>query len=397
MLANLGETTVGLQKDSDDSRTKNSGTSMQWWEKPALPNSQMSAPSRGSMDDDRPKPNASSGESGADSTRAFLGLDPIHSAPAHPSKPGDLSFAGSNGSSSVSRLREPEVADVPTKSVPSREAPRTFQQTSFDHSSRSYAHNSDYERSTMGGNGSDAAQWQEALRRASTELGATSAKIWLHLGGLGLPNGVTRRNDLGVRFCVPRGRSAGMTPTAGYDELNYVLGSASIGRATGWGVCEMGCSLFAHGPLALFAFEQSVASNENIELGNALLRLVSPRQLYAPVRRLATSSGVHVAVSASVKDGDAVLGLRCIMNSAVKHGQPSDAQSGAVAKDFLQALAVDLAIGQTKVFDPFILERLRQMLTSVGAPSTVAAIECRAEDPARVTLHVVPDACLSSV
>lgn len=170
------------------------------------------------------------------------------------------------------------------------------------------------------------------------------------------------------------------------DELADAIHSAGITELAGWGVQEMGCSLFVHGPLALFTFER--ASHDTQALSASLLKAVAPKSLYKPVRDLATSTGVQIGVRAAMKDGDALLGLRCNLDTGDDQGYGA---SGTVAeKEFLQALALDLAVGQTKVFDAFLLERLRQMLSAVGCASAVAAIECRAEDPALITLAVSP-------
>merc|ERR1712217_930594 len=111
---------------------------------------------------------------------------------------------------------------------------------------------------------------------------------------------------------------------------------------------------------AMFTLERLARVDEAQAVNAKLMQAVAPPPIHEPVRTLATSSGVKMTVRASVKDGDAHLGLRCDLDADLHQG--SGDENASIATDFLQALAVDLAVGKARVFDAFLLERVRQML-----------------------------------
>jgi len=230
-----------------------------------------------------------------------------------------------------------------------------------------------------------AAQWREALQRVMEELAATRAMLWLQLGDLGLPRGGNRRIDLGVRLCAPAGRGASFMNVEPYEDAALSLADVEITDESGWCVGDMGCSLFAHGPLVLFTINRI---GEKCRC-DRLLQKVAPASLTRAVQSLAYSSSVRMSVRAGQLCEGAQLGALFELSGA----QPGDGEAG-FEKD-LQSLAVDLALGKERLFDAILLERFRQTLASVGASTTVTSIECRADDVALVTLSV--SSCGTSV
>jgi len=220
--------------------------------------------------------------------------------------------------------------------------------------------------------------WQEALDRVGLALTSADAVLWLQLGGLWLPPGVERPVDVGIRFVAPDGAKANLSLVEPYEDVSVLLTDVGVSDEAGWAVNEMGCSLFAHGPLVLFSVSQEVGLAKTV--GNDLLSKVAPPSLAKAMQTLVCSPGVQTAVRVVLQDGTAKLGLS--LEDAIQ-------RSGGKRKGKdLQALAVDLALGKDKLFDPFLIERVRQMFLGVGGATVVTSIECRADDPALVTMQL---------
>merc|ERR1712192_142073 len=100
------------------------------------------------------------------------------------------------------------------------------------------------------------------------------------------------------------------------------------------------------------------------------------------VKNVAYGKGIEIGVRAGINNGDLRLGAQ-LRFAADPQAKPAGAE--------LQSLAVDLALGKEKLFDAFLVERVRQTFTSLGGKTAVNAIECRAHDLALITLQVSPN------
>lgn len=233
-----------------------------------------------------------------------------------------------------------------------------------------------------------ASQWRETLTRAIKELGSSRAVLWLHLGGLGLPNGVSRPVDVGVRLPYAAGPSHTFRIVHPYQDVIESFEEVGVNEEQGWMVQEMGCSFFVHGPLVMFTVNPAVNGQSKPKPRcDKLLQKVAPSSLTTALQSFAYGAGLEMSIRAGLTDGDVQLGARFQLADQWR-GKIGTA-SGKSTKD-LQSMAVDLALGKEKIFDAFMVERTRQMFASMGADTWVSAIECRANDMALVTLSVSP-------
>lgn len=214
-----------------------------------------------------------------------------------------------------------------------------------------------------------ALRWQESLLEAATKglRESNEAAIWLHLDGLGLPTGVTRTADVGLRL---RGAGrASLEACRTYDSLAELLISSEVTEMNGWGLEELGCSLFAHGPLTLCTLTRP--TNEPLNF---------PSWPSPTVQRLAGEPGVLTSLRASLQHGDARLAYRFELTE-------TSTTLRAPTGPALQLM--DLGLGDRRVFDPLLVERLRQAASSAGCSSSVKALELRTiDEPAVVTIAI---------
>jgi hypothetical protein len=225
-------------------------------------------------------------------------------------------------------------------------------------------------------------QWRETLQRAIRELRSSHVVLCLQLGGLGLPQGVPRPTDVGIRLPAAAGASDSFRLVYPYQDVIESLQDLGVNEDEGWSVVEMGCSLFAHGPLVSFtvASMHQGQPNQKMHRENLLQRVV-PVSKRAAAQSVASGSGIETSIRAGLKGGELQLGARFEFREEQRRSSNRD----------LQSMAVDLALGREKVFDAFMIERTRQMFASMGGRTVVSAIECRANDMALVTLNVSPE------
>lgn len=230
--------------------------------------------------------------------------------------------------------------------------------------------------------------WQRALRNVANVLNSTHVQIWMHLGGFGLPQEVRREAAIGVRLLAAE-PGCSLSVTTGYDDVVDTLESVGISTESDWGVTEMGCSFFSDGPSASFSIRNDDPESKG-EMCDELVDSVIPAPLKRSVQSLAANPQVCTRVRIDVKGGLPLLGLqfkRLVEKRKLKHSITSD----------LQSMAFDFAMTKERkgrappgVFDAFLLERFRQMITSVGGTSEVTGIEFRLDDSALITLSVSP-------
>jgi hypothetical protein len=225
------------------------------------------------------------------------------------------------------------------------------------------------------GEGSAAEVWQSVLERTTKELSSTRVVLWLQLGGLRFPKGVVRPVDAGVRIQI--GPTTTSRVVESFENEAEALAEVGIREEVGWLATEIGSSFFSHGPLMLFSMQR--APERPRELCDKLFAKVAPPSLIRAVRNLASGKDVRTGVRTENKDGKLRLGARFELVEA--------ANSQRAGID-LQSLAVDLALGRERLFDAFLVERVRQTFRSLGGDAVVSAIECRANDTAVVTLQI---------
>eukprot|EP00933_Yihiella_yeosuensis_P073707 TRINITY_DN82432_c0_g1_i1.p1 TRINITY_DN82432_c0_g1~~TRINITY_DN82432_c0_g1_i1.p1 ORF type:complete len:774 (+),score=172.73 TRINITY_DN82432_c0_g1_i1:94-2415(+) len=219
-----------------------------------------------------------------------------------------------------------------------------------------------------------AGKWKESLRVAAREMPEPcEAELWLRIGGLGGPAGIAsaRSTDIGVRIRGSSKCRSGLAPCMAYDGLAETLEEVGVTEEAGWGLAELGCSFFSHGPLALYSLVHT-APDTKAALPQRLLQQVAPEGVGETVRRIA----------ASTRDKAAAMKLRADLH----HGEAS---LGLRFENPPEMLTMDLALGENQLFDALLLERLRQTLATVGGNTILSAIEVRAKDPgATVTLRL---------
>lgn len=243
------------------------------------------------------------------------------------------------------------------------------------------------------GGSSPAELWQQAFERAWARLrgeGADpEAQLWLHLGGLGLPRAVARPADLGFRFRVAQKQRGASVSSAlqGHADLVDILEELDVRDQTGWRVREVGCSFFAHGPLAVYALQQEEAPRpgEAKREQARLAQVVVDPGVAPQVESLLAAPNVHPALSFSLLHGEAFAALRAEFSK-----RDLSASGGKAAASF-RSLACSLAASsEQRLFDPMRLERLFQALEAGGGAVHLTGVECRAEASALLRLSVAP-------